>query len=83
MLEATATDLTRFDEKSCIEEGVAAVSSQKVHGKSSVRAKNRETQGGMSGGSQFSGQTAERPWVSSVSMGQIRVCSRCGNTHKP
>ena len=61
--------------KSGIEEGVAAVSSQKVHGKSSARATNRETQGGMSGGSQYSGQTTERPWLSSVGMDQKRVCS--------
>ena len=45
VMEATASDLTKLGGKSGIEEGVAAVSSQKVHGKSSARATNRDTRG--------------------------------------
>ena len=37
----------------------------------------------MSGGSQYVGQTTEKPWVSSGGMGQKCVCSRCGYTHRP
>ena len=83
LMETMASDLTKLGKKSAIEEGVAAVSSQKVQGRPSVRATNREKKGITPGGSLYSGQTTEKPLVSSDGMGQKRVCSRCGSPHRP
>ena len=55
--ETTARDQTKFGMKSAIEEGVAAVSSQKVQGRPSVR---QPTKGVAPGGSLYSGQTTEK-----------------------
>ena len=83
-MEATASDPNKLGGKSCnTEEGVAAVSSQKVHGRSSSRAINREMPRGTAEGSQYSGQPTDKPWVSSGRTVQKRVCSRCGSTHRP
>ena len=55
--ETTARDQTKFGRKSAIEEGVAAVSSQKVQGSLRVRATSRETKE-VTSGSLYSGHSA-------------------------